>query len=138
VNNNPLVFVDDDVEELALMKEMADDMFFPREVITFSQPEAALEYLQSKNVLPLFILSDISMPSINGWEFRSRTIHINSFLAGTPFIFLSGSKTNEEVSRAVGLDIWGYYEKPNSISGIKDVLENIMTSLNDNYNYLTS
>jgi two-component SAPR family response regulator len=135
MNNNPLIFVDDDVEDLALMKEMADDIYFPREVITFTQPEAALEYLQSMNISPLLILSDISMPRINGWEFRNRTMHMNSFLAGTPFIFLSSSKTNEEVSRAVGLNVWGYYKKPNSVTGMKDVLENIMTSLNDNYNY---
>jgi two-component SAPR family response regulator len=135
MNNNPLIFVDDDVDDLALMKEMAVAIYFPNEVITFHRPETALEYLQSMNISPLFILSDISMPGMNGWELRNRTMSINPFVTSAPFIFLSSSKTNEEVSRAVGLNVWGYYKKPNSLGGMREVLENIRSSLNDTYNY---
>ncbi len=134
MKNRPLIFIDDDVEDLALMKEMAAAIYFPNEVMTFNQPEVALAYLQSMEVSPLFILSDISMPKINGWELRDKMMYMNPSVLNAPFIFLSSSKTSEELVRAGGLRVWGYYKKPNSLTGMKEVLENIMTSLKTTLN----
>ena len=135
--NNPLVFIDDDSEDLSLMKEMAMAIYFPNTVMAFDKPELAIEYLQSLQVAPLFILSDINMPKVDGWELQARIKNISVVVGNTPFIFLSTSKTKEEVLRAERLDAWGFYQKPDSLNGIIDLLHSIMISLKDGAKYLT-
>lgn len=129
MTNNPLIFIDDDSEDLFLMKEMAMTIYFPNTVMAFEKPEMAIDYLQSMQIPPLFILSDISMPIMNGWELRDRIKDINPVIRDTPFIFLSSSRTAEEVLRADKMNVWGYYQKPNSLSGMKEVLHTIRASL---------
>jgi response regulator RpfG family c-di-GMP phosphodiesterase len=129
MTNSPLIFIDDDIEDLALMKEMAMVIYFPSEVMTFDKPEAALVFLQTMQGTPLFILSDISMPRINGWELRDKMMRMEPRVTKAPFIFMSSSKTNEEMLRTSGLNIWAYYQKASSLTGMKEILENIMTSL---------
>jgi CheY-like chemotaxis protein len=129
MTDKPLIFIDDDSEELLLMKEMAMAIYFPSTVLAFDKPERAIDYLQKMQVAPLFILSDVSMPKIDGWELRARIKDINPVIRDTPFIFLSSSRTVEEIRRADKLNVWGYYQKQSSPAGMKQVLHSIMDSL---------
>jgi len=111
------------------MKEMATVMYFPNEVMTFNHPELALAYLQNMRISPLFILSDINMPKINGWELRNKMMHISPSILNIPFIFFSSSKTSADLAQASRLNVWGYYKKPDTLIEMKKVLESIMASL---------
>ena len=134
MTTKPLIFIDDDSEELLVMKEMASAIYFPSTVMTFNKPELAIEYLKYLQIPPLFILSDVNMPKINGWELRAMTMDINPVVRNTPFIFLSTSRTAGEVLRAEKLHAWGYYQKPDSLTGIEELLYSIMASLKEDLN----
>ena len=48
---------------------------------------------------PDLIISDISMPGMNGWEFL-RKVRDNEHSKNVPFIFLTSAKTTEDYMRA--------------------------------------
>lgn len=126
---NPIVFIDDDMEDLTIMSEMANIIYHPNKVIAFDTPEAALDYLRDLKDPPMFILSDISMPRINGFELRKELLSAQPGIKDIPYFFLSSSRTDEELSRSANLNISGYYQKSSSFEGMRQTLESIQSQL---------
>lgn len=128
MSNKPIIFIDDDIEDLQIMKEMASSMYYPNPVLAFDKPHAALDFLRSSDTLPLFILCDINMPKLSGFEVRQELMGMaKPPFDKVPFILLSTSRTEGEMLLADELNIKGFYRKSNSFSGMKETLENIMS-----------
>lgn len=125
----PIVFIDDDVEDLSIMTEMAEAIYFPNTVIAFDKPEVALAYLEKLDEPPMFILSDVCMPKINGFDLRRELLEIKPAIRNVPYFLLSSSCTEEELSRSANLNVTGYYQKSNSFEGMRKTLENIQLQL---------
>lgn len=125
----PIVFIDDDVEDLSIMTEMAEAIYFPNTVVAFDKPEVALAYLEKLDEQPMFILSDVCMPKINGFDLRRELLEIKPAIRNVPYFLLSSSRTEEELSRSANLSITGYYQKSNSFEGMRKTLESIQLQL---------
>ncbi len=130
MGNKPIIFIDDDLEDLETMREMASLMYHPTQVMVFDKPHAALDFLKTSDTLPLFILCDINMPKLTGFQLREELLSMREPpFNNVPFILLSTSKTEAEILLADELKIKGFYKKSNSFSGMKETLENIMSSV---------
>lgn len=130
LRSNPIIFIDDDTEDLELMKEMAIELCFPNQIITFNKPEAALDFLLESGITPLFIISDINMPKLTGFQLRNKLLNAGAVVKDIPFLLFSTSRTEMEVSHAEELEVLRFYKKSISFTGIKETFESIGSLFN--------
>ncbi|MES2330737.1 MAG: response regulator [Bacteroidota bacterium] len=129
MGSEPIIIIDDDKEDLELLKEMITEMRFPNPVVTFNDSLAALGFLRKSLIEPLVILCDINMPKLNGLQFRSELLTLDSPVNEVPFLFLTTSKPENEKSLAKELKVFAFYTKAPTFSGMKEILQSIMVSL---------
>jgi CheY-like chemotaxis protein len=88
--NGLILLIDDDRDEQENLQDAWQKLGIENELICFSNGTTALAYLQSTDVIPLFILSDINMPGMNGTELhRLITEDRAASEKSIPFIFLT-------------------------------------------------
>jgi response regulator RpfG family c-di-GMP phosphodiesterase len=65
-----------------------------------------------ETITPSLIISDIMMPSMNGFDFRKSLQLISDELGEIPFIFLSAKTSSQDKTEGYGLTIDDYVTKP--------------------------
>lgn len=83
------------------------------EVIGASDGSEALEKLREQSVLPTFILLDLMMPGMDGYQFRAEQ-EKDPRLASVPVIVMTADANAREKSIKIGAK--GYIKKPAEIS----------------------
>lgn len=111
--NGPILLIDDDKDEQEILQDALQKLGIENELICFSNGSTALAYLQSTEVTPLFILSDINMPGMNGSELRRR-ITEDEVARGKsiPFIFLTTATGTLAIRQAYEMSVQGFFQKP--------------------------
>lgn len=122
----PIVIVEDDKDDQEVYAEAIKNIGISTNILFFDEPQKALEYLSTTEEQPFIILSDINMPGLSGLEFK-RIIQDDPYLRakGIPFVFISTNASRVSVRHAHALSVQGYFEKPNSINGIKAMLRTL-------------
>lgn len=122
----PIVIVEDDVDDQELYEIVLRELGIKNELRVFGNGKPALEYLLFTEEQPFIIVSDINMPEMSGLELKSK-IQEDPFLAtkGIPFIFLSTNASKISVRHAHALSVQGYFQKPDSIDGLKLLFQNV-------------
>lgn len=125
-DTNLILIIEDDQEDCELIQLGLKAIGVENEQKLFSNGEEALHYLKSAPESPFLIISDINMPRLNGLELKKK-INSDDELRkkGIPFVFLSTSDTKKEVSEAYEMMAQGYFKKPATFDGIKEVLRTI-------------
>lgn len=104
------ILVVDDVEvNLIILEEIIKNMGY--QAITASSVREALPLIQEENMLPQIILSDISMPDIDGFTFCTM-LKKNPYTRDIPFIFISAMDMAADMSRGFKLGAVDYIGKP--------------------------
>ncbi|WP_051907861.1 response regulator [Flavimarina sp. Hel_I_48] len=84
----------------------------------YINPLQALEEIEEKN--PQFVLLDLNMPEIDGWEFLER---LQTYKTDTKVIILTSSTNNEDVQRAKTYNsVINYLIKPLDEKALKNAL----------------
>lgn len=119
----PIVVIDDDAEDLELIRVIGKKLRSPNEVLLFNNPVKALDFLQRASQPPILIICDVNMPKINGFQFRTKLMEQVPGFLKVPFFFLSTSKSPAETILATQLQVSGYYKKSESFDGLRDTLK---------------
>ena len=124
---NPIMLVEDDVEDCEIILSALAELGVENEVICFRNGKDALDYLRRKDVQTFLILSDINMPVMNGLEFKEK-IDEDFELKNRciPFVFLSTSARPKEVRKAFELTAQGYFRKSSDFNSLKNCLQNMI------------
>ena len=132
MNKKPIIFIDDDPEDIDVLKEVMHEMHLDHPVISFTDPVKALLFFQDKQAIDVFfILCDLNMPTINGLQLRKEMIGYAGYDAGTPFYLLSTGNVATNKDATIGLNITDYLIKPSSYTGIKEALAVIIQHTRD-------
>ncbi|MEL1243247.1 response regulator [Flavobacterium sp. DGU11] len=130
--NGQIIVIDDDVEDLDIIKEVLEDVIaensFANEIITFDNGEDTLKYLREMPFAPFLIISDINMPRMNGFQIR-QTVFDDPPLRQkcAPYIFLTTSGDNTAFMRqSYEMSIQGYFTKPNDYTAYHQLLTDIL------------
>ncbi len=126
MNTPPIILIDDDSEDLELLREVVNEIEVGRTIFSFTDPVKALDFFSKNKVDAFFILCDLNMPKINGLQLRMEMIAQPFYNRQTPFYLLSTGNTSRERELARGLNVRDYLVKPTSFAGIKATLEGIV------------
>lgn len=109
-NKEVKILVVDDVEvNLIILEEIIKNMGF--EAMTATSVKDAFAMMQEEQTFPHIILSDISMPEIDGYEFCSM-LKKDPYTRDIPVIFISAMDSTEDLNQGFELGAVDYITKP--------------------------
>lgn len=124
----PIVFIEDDLDDQALLIEVFEEINVKNEIVFFSDGEEALDYLTKTAIKPFIIFSDINLPKLNGMELRAK-VHENEDLRlkSIPYLFFSTSSEQSYVIDAYSKSIQGFFVKPRTYDELKNTIQAIIS-----------
>ena len=125
--DGPILVIDDDVEDLDLIREVFASIEVKNEILYFTSGQELLNFLRVTDQQALFILCDVNMPVMNGFMLREEINKDEVLrLKSIPFLFLSTSAKRPEVIKAYTLTVQGYLKKPNRFSDFQLILKDTL------------
>jgi CheY-like chemotaxis protein len=103
-----VMIVDDENDARELMKRLLSD--WGAEVVAADSADAALRLMESR--LPDVVVSDIGMPTVDGYEFLRRVRRLPGPEARTPAIALTAFARSEDRTRALRAGYIAHVAKP--------------------------
>jgi CheY-like chemotaxis protein len=125
--NGAIVIIDDDADDRYLLADVFKELNYPNEIRFFDGGKEALRYLQQSDTNPFFILSDVNMPGLDGFELR-RVIYQDPTLSQkcVPYLFFSTFFNEQVVKQAYLMSIQGFFVKPNTYEHLKETMRKIV------------
>lgn len=118
-----LIQIDDDYINNLANERLIRKLELPCSIVSFLDPEEALQHLETLKVPYDLLLLDINMPRLSGWEFleRYRTLPLH-----TPVVMVSSSIDPNDLKRANAHPlVSSYYSKPLNQVHFKEMLSRI-------------
>jgi len=124
-----IMILDDEpeaLEQYRLLFETADIY----DIMDFTKPAKALEYFSdSDNPVPDIIISDVSMPGMDGYEFGEE-VRMNSRLVHIPFLFLTGKNTGHRDKIKARMISPHFFEKDRNKQELLSYVQSILAEHN--------
>lgn len=110
----PNILIIDDDSVCNMLTERILLKHVDAQVTSFTNPEKALDYITSKTQLPDYILLDIMMPLMDGWQFLDRLKdEVGSANISSKVVILTSSIRESDRKKALSFDcISDYSNKP--------------------------
>jgi CheY-like chemotaxis protein len=125
--NGPVIIIEDDEDDQALLKEVFKRLKYVNELHFFPDGLKALAYLNESEVIPFIILSDINLPKLDGFALRNKIKMDEKLqLRCIPYLFFSTSVSQEAVISAYSLSVQGFFIKQDSIDELEKTIRVIM------------
>ncbi len=121
--HTPVIIVDDDADDIEVMKEIISKIDATLRVATFTDAEHALQYLRTTSDRPFIIISDVNMPRMDGLSFRLQIFTEEQLrVKSIPFVFYTTVVEKHAVQEAYRLTVQGFFEKGGSMKDIEQML----------------
>jgi CheY-like chemotaxis protein len=128
MNTDPIIIIDDDEDDLAIINEAFVELKIDNQIITFNDGFKFMDYIKSTERKSFFILCDINMNKIGGLELKQRIFQDERLrLKCIPFLFFSTSKATSSITKAYSFGVQGYFVKPNTIQEYKDMFKSMIS-----------
>ena len=128
MKEGPIIIVDDDEDDILILKEIFADLGVKNKVNWFSTCPAAFEYLLKTTEQPFLIICDVNLPDQGGISFK-QDIDNNKKLRkkSIPFIFYSTYVDQREVTKAyTEMTVQGFFKKGNSFDKVRSDIKLIL------------
>jgi CheY-like chemotaxis protein len=123
----PIIIIEDDKDDQEILADVIKELEVKNAVHFFGSCHQAFNYLMDTKEKPFLIISDVNLPDMTGLEFRKKILENDHMRKKTiPFIFLSTSSRNESVIEGYELLVQGYFQKPNSIKELKEIIAKVI------------
>ena len=125
--NGAIIIIEDDIDDQEMLTEVFHNLNYPNELHFFSDGLKALDFLNSSNLIPILILSDINMPKLDGFALRSKIkMDADLQIRCIPYIFFSTALNQKAVIEAYSMSVQGFFLKKESISELEKTITVIM------------
>ncbi len=123
----PIIVIEDDDDDQSLILEAFTNLGYTNELLFFSDGHKALHFLNTSDVTPFLILSDINLPKLDGFELRDKIkTDIRLQHKCIPYLFFSTAINKEAVIKAYNLSVHGFFKKGNSMKALQKTIRVIM------------
>lgn len=120
----PIVLIEDDEVDVLSTRRAFDELSIPNPLVIFKNGEEAIEALHTEGINPGFIILDLNMPKMNGFELL-KTIKEASKLKAIPVVVLTTSSSHLDIERSFQNQAAGYMVKPMDFTNFKEVIRKI-------------
>jgi CheY-like chemotaxis protein len=125
--NGPVIIIEDDKDDELLLIEVFAKLGYPNELKFFADGQSALDYLNSVDVVPFLILSDINLPKLDGFALRNKVkMDAALQLKCIPYLFFSTASSQRAVIDAYSLSVQGFFVKQDTIGELEKTIKVIM------------
>ncbi|MAW95584.1 MULTISPECIES: response regulator [unclassified Leeuwenhoekiella] len=128
MRSNYILAVEDDENDITLMKRIFQKQMPDYSIKYISDGEEALEYLRStkfREEPPRLILLDIKIPKVSGLELL-KSIRLMDEYKSIPVVMLSSSDREDEIQLSYHLGANSYIEKPKTFTDLCKTLPAMM------------
>ncbi|MBD2753064.1 response regulator [Spirosoma validum] len=127
MDEHPIIFIDADDDDHEMFKQALLELALPHPILVFANGQTALDYLTTTTDIPFLIISEISMPGMNGLELRKQIDQTPELRKKCiPFIFMTSPVVDHLVEEAYELTIQGMFEKKETFAAWKAQLAAII------------
>lgn len=119
-----LLVVDDDAHILELVEHVARECQWCSSITTAANGRDALAKLFAETRLPDVILTDLSMPLMDGFELVQALKQLEP-TKHIPVVMFSSSGLIYDQQHALDAGCAAYFPKPTSFAGLREILENV-------------
>lgn len=128
MNDNPILIVDDDMEDLDLIKEVINHLRIERSIHYFKSGIELEAFLKTSSWAPFLIICDVNLPEEDGFEIKKR-ISENSDLKykAVPFIYWSTDASEKQIQFAYDLPAQGFFFKPSNFNDLCETFKTILS-----------
>jgi CheY-like chemotaxis protein len=127
MNDGPVYVVDDDDDDLEIIKEVWQELGYKNELRFFSNAESVLRQIKNEPVVPFLIICDVNVPKMGGFELKRQVMESETlYYKSIPFVFWSTQASKEQIKKAYDLRVNGFFIKENRIADVKASLATIM------------
>lgn len=124
--DGPIVLIEDDPDDQEFFKEVLSALV-TNEIKIFGDSTQVINYLLEEKCDPFLIISDISMPKMNGFELRDAMMSEPKIVSKkTPFLYFTGAWNEFASEEAFKRSINGFFHKPNSLEKLSEVLSDVI------------
>lgn len=121
----PILLVEDDYADVALVKRAFNDLQVRNPVLHKAGGKEALSCLRREDTeKPCLILLDLNMPGMNGLEFL-RVGKADGTLKRIPVVILTSAEDENDVVKCFELGVAGYVVKPVDSNGFAQAIRTI-------------
>ena len=125
--NEPIIIIEDDEDDQVMLKEAFRNLNYSNVLHFFPDGQKALDFLNSSNIIPFLILSDINMPKLDGFALRDKIkMDAKLQLRCIPYLFFSTSVVQDDVIKAYSLSVQGFFKKESTQSELEKTITVIM------------
>ncbi|MBL0740996.1 response regulator [Chryseolinea sp. Jin1] len=123
----PIIVIEDDQDDQDILEETFRNLNYPNRIIFFKDGLEALAFIEKTDIKPFLILSDVNMPTINGFELR-KLIYNNAELSVRciPYLFFTTGTNKQGVQDAYAMSAQGFFIKPNSMTALENTIRKIV------------
>ena len=126
-SDGPVVIIEDDVDDKEMLEEVFHNLGYSNPLLFFADGQSALDFLNSSDVIPFIILSDINMPKLDGFALRDKIkMDASLQMKCIPYLFFSTASSQKAVVNAYSLSVQGFFVKQNSILELEKTVTVIM------------
>lgn len=124
---NPILIVDDDEDDLEMVKEALKSLDVHRPIHFFRSGLELIEHLQASGKAPFFILCDLNLAGETGFEIRKKITEDPALrYKSVPFIFWSTNASEKQIQYAYDLPAQGFFFKPDSFDALCSTFNTIL------------
>lgn len=127
-----IVVIDDEPDSLEIGRYILD--FYGANVHTATNGKEGVELVEK--IKPRFVISDLSMPEMDGWEFLKELTSTVS-IKDIPVIALTAHAMKGDRERAIGAGFHNYLTKPLTATTFMDELLVLLMDIPQLSEYLT-
>jgi CheY-like chemotaxis protein len=112
---NPILIVDDDGDDLEMIKAASECLQLSRPIHFFRSGDELEQYLTTAPQAPFLIISDVNLGAVDGFALKKK-ISDNRELKykSVPFVFWSTSASEKQIQYAYDLPVQGFFFKPSN------------------------
>jgi CheY-like chemotaxis protein len=126
-SDGPVIIIEDDIDDKDILEEVFQKLKYPNQLLFFADGQEALEFLNSSEVTPFIILSDINMPKLDGFALRDKIkMDAKLQMKCIPYLFFSTASSQKAVVDAYSLSVQGFFVKQNSMAELEKTITVIM------------
>ena len=127
MNQSPILIIDDDQDDLDLIKDVVKHLKIERPIYFFKSGDELVNFLKTENSAPFLIVSDVNLPMQNGFEIKKRITESSDLkYYSVPFIYWSTSASEKQIQHAYDLPAQGFFFKPSNFDELCDTFQTII------------